>query len=140
MKWALYRHLAKEDVLEFGFIAFPTGMGDEYFQELTAERRVLKKSKTGEVSYVWEPPDRQRNEALDTMLQAEAAAIKYGVRDMAPGRWDQIERERAAAPGKGQMDLEDMLTPTNAPAPPPPAPAVVSPDQPKKRKLSDIGG
>ncbi|MCW2319196.1 phage terminase large subunit GpA-like protein [Rhodoblastus acidophilus] len=149
MKWALYRHLAKDDPLTYGFVAFPKEMGDDFFQELTAEHRVLKKGKGGEVRYVWEVQDGQRNEGLDTMLQAEAAAIKFGVRDMAPGRWDQIERERAAPPDQGQLDIEDMLTPAAAPvAPEPPSeteqddtpspPPAPPPAQKPRRAMADF--
>ena len=36
LKMALYRDLAKDDPLSTGFVSFPSGLGDDYFQELTA--------------------------------------------------------------------------------------------------------
>lgn len=107
LKMALYRNLAKTDPMERGFVGLPRDMEDEYFQELTAERRIPKRSKEGFVTYKWEKDPAQRNEALDTMNQAEAAAIKYGVRRMPDSAWDQIEAVRDKPPETGQLDLED---------------------------------
>jgi hypothetical protein len=39
LKMALYRDLAKDDPLEQGLRRFPSGLDDEYFRQLTAERR-----------------------------------------------------------------------------------------------------
>jgi phage terminase large subunit GpA-like protein len=39
LKMALYRNLAKDDPLAQGFVAFPRRLDDEYFRQLTAERR-----------------------------------------------------------------------------------------------------
>jgi phage terminase large subunit GpA-like protein len=109
LKWALYKNLPKVDPLEMGFVSFPSGMGDEYFQELTAERRVERKDRSGFSSFTWVKEDGQRNEALDTMCQAEAAAIKFGVRDLPPAGWDRFERDRATPVESGQLDLEDIM-------------------------------
>ncbi len=109
LKWALYRNLPKTDMLALGYVGLPRGLGDEYFRELTAERRIEKKDKSGFSRFVWVKDGDQRNEALDTMCQAEAAAIKFGVRDMPPGAWDRLEAERWRAPEAPQMDLEDLM-------------------------------
>lgn len=145
LKWSLYRHLPKADPLSPGHCGFPTGLGDDYFRELTAERRVEKKDKAGFSKFVWMKDDAQRNEALDTMCQAEAAAIKFGVRDMPPAAWDRYESERAAPLQSAQMDLEDMLyaarvqdsaPTTEADAPPvkTPAPQALKP----RRTMADF--
>jgi len=132
LKWSLYRNLARTDPLHAGYVGFPRGLGDAYFQELTAERRVEKRLKGGSTSFGWDLPSGDRNEALDTMSQAEAAAIKFGVRDLPPAIWDRIEAERALPLPEAQLDFEDapvamalaaILTPpelpTAVPATPP---------------------
>jgi phage terminase large subunit GpA-like protein len=140
LKWSLYRNLPKSDPLERGFVGLPVGMGDDYYKELTAERRVEKKKvkdRTGFSVYEWIKDPGQRNEALDTMVQAEAAAIKFGVRDMPPATWDRYEAERAGPIVHGQLDLEDMLHRTPSPsaaAQAAPAPAKAA----GPKKLSDF--
>lgn len=109
LKMALYRNVAKLDPLEPGFVAFPTGLDDDYFRQLTAERRVPKKNRAGFVSYVWEKDPAQANEMLDTHLQAEAAAIKWGVRGLPDAIWARLEGERECPPDEQQLDLEDMM-------------------------------
>jgi phage terminase large subunit GpA-like protein len=110
MKMALYRNCRKEDPLAAGYIAFPTGLDDEYYRQLTAERRVSKKNKDGFDVYNWEKDPKQANEALDTMNQAEAAALRFGVRDMPELLWDKYEADRETFPKEAQGDFEDLLS------------------------------
>lgn len=141
LKWSLYRNLPLADPLVHGYVGFPRGLDDEYFRELTSERRVEKKARDGTISFGWHKDEEQRNEALDTMLQAEAAAIKRGVRDMPPAVWDQLEAERASLLPNMQLDFEDGSALLVAASPPPaasPAPSQTKP-APPRRKLSDIG-
>jgi phage terminase large subunit GpA-like protein len=109
LKMALYRNVAKTDPLEAGYVAFPKGLSDDYFRQLTAERRVPKRGKTGFVSYVWAKDPAQANEMLDTHLQAEAAAIKWGVRGLPDAIWARLEGERETPPPEQQLDLEDIM-------------------------------
>lgn len=109
LKMGLYRNLTKVDPLARGFIGIPQGLEDAYFQELTAERRKAETRKDGFTVYKWVKDKNQANEMLDTMLQAEAAAIKLGIRQMSENRWDQIERDRTAPPPSDQIDLEDLM-------------------------------
>jgi phage terminase large subunit GpA-like protein len=109
LKMALYRDLAKDDPLANGYVAFPSGLGDDYFQELTAERRQAVK-RNGFTVYRWIKDDRQDNEALDTLIQATGAAIKYGVYGMSELTWARLEAEREAPLEHAQGDLEDLLT------------------------------
>jgi phage terminase large subunit GpA-like protein len=124
LKLALYRNLMKQDPLERGHVALPKGLDDEYFRELTAEtRKGTKNPRTGSIDYRWIKDPNQANEGLDTILQAEVAAIHYGVRQIGEERWDQLESDRFAPPAGGQGDLEDLLLgaarPLTAPAPAP---------------------
>lgn len=109
LKMALYRNVSKLDPLEPGFVAFPKGLDDDYFRQLTAERRVPKKGKSGFVTYAWEKDPGQANEMLDTHLQAEAAAIKWGLRGLPDAIWTRLEVERETPPAEQQLDIEDML-------------------------------
>ncbi|MDR3513770.1 MAG: phage terminase large subunit family protein [Caulobacteraceae bacterium] len=128
LKMALTRNLPKTDPLERGAITFPRGLDDEYFRQLTAERRKEVKRKDGFAVYQWFKDPNQANEALDTMNQAEAAAIRLGVRDFTEALWDKLETDRECALPAAQGDLEDLMGPRTAFASAPaPAPSAVLP-------------
>jgi len=141
LKMALYRNLAKEDPAERGHVSFPKGLPDEYFRQLTAESRRAVRRKDGFIDYRWEKDPNQANEMLDTMIQAEAAAIKVGVRAMPDKVWDDLEARRGAAPPESQLDLEDLMM-SAAPIAPQPAPAVAvkttAPPAPRAARLSKL--
>jgi phage terminase large subunit GpA-like protein len=121
LKMALYRNLAKADPFERGFVGLPSGLDDDFWRQLTAERRTPVQRK-GFTVYKWTKDPNQANEGLDTHLQAEAAAIKLGVRGMMDAQWDRLEADRETPPAPletGQLDLEDlpaMRTPFASPA------------------------
>ncbi len=108
LKMGLYRRLAKTDPLAFGHVGLPKGLEDEYFIQLTSERRVERKNRDGYTVARWEKDPNLSNEVLDTMNQAEAAALHLGVRSMPESAWDKLEAEREAAPASGQLDFEDL--------------------------------
>jgi phage terminase large subunit GpA-like protein len=109
LKMALYRDLAKDDITAKGFVSFPEGLDDEYFRELTAERR-QPFTRHGFTLWRWVKDPGQANEALDTMNQAETAATKFGVRSLPDETWNRLERERETPPPESaQADLEDLL-------------------------------
>lgn len=135
LKMALYRNVKKTDPDEYGYIGFPTGLEDDYFQQLTAESRVPKKRRDGFVVYKWEKDPNQANEMLDTMLQAEAAAIKLGLRQMPESRWDALEAKRNTPPEDPQLDLEDI----HLPAADKPASEPKKPKRTKKPRSSGGG-
>lgn len=125
IKADFYAWLAKEDPAERGYVAFATGLGDEYYRQITAEVRVLKRAGSGVMVSRWElvEPGR-RNECLDTMNYAEAAARKKGWSAMTSEQWERLELERSAAPAEDQPDLFDAAMPAvplsvrAAPSPP----------------------
>lgn len=151
MKADFYGWLEKTDPLSRGYCAFAKDLGDEYYRQVTSEVRVLKRSRSGTVTSQWElvEPGR-RNEALDTMNYAGAAALRKGWAAMTDEDWHRLELERAAAPAaqgdEGQPDLFDAAVKVLAdPAPDQkPAPAEVRPqpkqagsywgDRPKKKR------
>ena len=134
LKMALYRQLAKTDPLTHGAVLFPPGLGDEYYRQLTAEKRVEDKNRSGFTVWRWVKDANQANEMLDTHLQAEAAALKAGLRGMPDSVWDRYTAEREAPIERDQLDLEDMLVTASSPTPaastappgeaPPPQPVV----------------
>ncbi len=100
--------LAKDDPLERGFCQFAAGLGDEYYRQITAEVRVLKRTRGGTVTSQWDlvEPTR-RNEGLDTALYAEAAARRRGWTSLTDEQWDALTDERGSAPPEVQGDLFD---------------------------------
>ncbi|MBQ4826567.1 phage terminase large subunit family protein [Leisingera sp. HS039] len=109
LKMGLYRNLKKTDPEERGFIALPKGLDDEFYRQLTAETRKAQKAKSGFTRYLWVKDPNQANEGLDTHLQAEAAAIRLGVRNLPDTEWDRLMAERECPPEDVQGDFEDLL-------------------------------
>ncbi|MFG6081609.1 phage terminase large subunit family protein [Paracoccus litorisediminis] len=137
LKADFYAWLAKEDPTERGYVAFAVGMGDEYYRQITAEVRVLKRAASGVMVSRWELVEAsRRNECLDTMNYSEAAARKKGWGAMTDGQWDILEAERSIPAPDEQGDLFDAALPVvplsvraAATAPPPePEPPKTQPD------------
>ena len=122
LKMSLYRDLQKDDPTERGYVPFPSGLDDDYFQELTSERRTAVK-RHGFTVYRWTKDDRQDNEALDTAIIATGAALRFGVYSLSDRGWDALRSQREVRPA-----------PVSAPAAPVPAtsaPGGVIPEDPK---------
>lgn len=122
LKLGLYKFLTVEDPIRRGFVDFPAEMGDEYFQQLTAERRQPQKRRDGFTVYRWAKPSGQANEQLDMMVYGEALAIRLGWRLMTDAQWDAQEARYVAAAPTGQLDLEDLMNSAPAKAAPPSPP------------------
>jgi phage terminase large subunit GpA-like protein len=137
LKMSLYRNLRKADPQERGHVALPRGLEDEFYRQLTAETRKPQKAKSGFTRWLWVKDPNQANEGLDTHLQAEAAAIRLGVRSLPDAEWDRLSTERERGPEDAQGDLEDLLMPAR-PVPegregPSEPPAAGAPDRPRPR-------
>lgn len=133
LKIGLYRDLVKTDPHERGYIDLPSGMTDDYYQQLTSETRQPTKNRDNVVSWKWIPDPVIRNEVLDTFLQAEAAWIRIAsaTRELLDQVWRRYFDEREKAPDDVQLDLEDLLQP--AAAMPTPAPIVARVPRPARR-------
>jgi phage terminase large subunit GpA-like protein len=110
-KLALYRDLIKDDPAAPGYVSFPTGLEDRFFQELVSETRVATK-RMGQIVWRWEKPDRQANEILDAIVYASAAAIKHGVNWISDTGWQKLEAEweaPAAAPATPKRSIASQL-------------------------------
>jgi len=76
-----------------GFIHFYPTITPDYFEELTAERQVLK-YKHGYQERVWVKKSDARNEALDEMVYAYAAFQRFQQKYDRRTIWDQLEKRR----------------------------------------------
>jgi phage terminase large subunit GpA-like protein len=114
-KMELYRWLkldrpTKEDEpFPPGTCHFPE-YAEEYFKQLTAEKRVIKLHK-GFPRASWEKDPTRNNEALDCRVYARTAASLYGIDRFSDRQWQQLE----AALGK---QCSVPYADTFAPAPP----------------------
>jgi phage terminase large subunit GpA-like protein len=130
LKGDFFGWLAKEDPLDRGYVAFCTGLGDEYYRQITSEVRVLRTSRSGVTTAAWvlvEPA--RRNEGLDTMNYAEAAARRKGWASMTPEQWAALEDERGgpAPEAEAMADLFDATIPVVPPVGVRPAPKAQTP-------------
>ncbi|MFQ6552944.1 phage terminase large subunit family protein [Aestuariibius insulae] len=112
LKADFYAWLDKEDPLDRGHVAIARGMGDEYFRQITSEVRVLKRARSGATMSSWElvEPTR-RNEGLDTMNYAEAAARRKGWTSNTAEQWDVLDSRYSVPPEEPQGDLFDGQIP-----------------------------
>jgi len=121
LKATFYADLKKEDPDARGFCSFALGLGDAYYRQLSAEKRVLRRNRHGVMESRWELVEPGgRNEALDTWIYADVAARLCGSRSMTDAEWDALEAERDAPPEGPQGDLFD------APLAPPARPATAA--------------
>lgn len=79
-----------------GYVHFSKDLPDEYYEQLTSEKRITKHQK-GQVYHVWTLPSGVRNEALDLEVYAIAAAQKIGLHKWRPRKWE-YEAKRLAPP------------------------------------------
>lgn len=115
-KMELYRWLkldrpTKEDEpFPPGTCHFPE-YAEEYFKQLTAEKRVIKLHK-GFPRASWEKDPTRNNEALDCRVYARTAASLYGIDRFSDRQWQQLE----AALGKQRnVPYADTYTATQEP-------------------------
>lgn len=139
LKSSLYRWLETDDPAARGAVAFCAGLGDEYYRQLTSEVRVLKRAASGATVSVWQVAEPgRRNEALDTMLYAEAAARRLGWAWLTDAQWAQLEVERGGDPEGPQGDLFDAASVASAAAAP--ASAARAAPQPAAGGVGDRAG
>jgi len=81
--------LAEDTGFPPGYCHFPQ-YGEEYFKQLTAERRVIRIHK-GFPRASWEKDPARRNEALDCRVYARAAAAIFGIDRFQERHWRRLE-------------------------------------------------
>lgn len=92
---------------------------EEYFKQLTAEKRVIKLHK-GFPRASWEKDPTRNNEALDCRVYARAAASIYGLDRFTDRQWQQIEvalgKSKSYTPPPVEQQAESAaVTPQSAP-------------------------
>ena len=97
LKGALYKFLRVDSPDSRGYVDFPAGLEDDYYEQLTAEKRTAVIDRKGFTSYQWTKPRSARNEQLDVMVYGEALAGKLGWRTLTPAAWAALEAEREIA-------------------------------------------
>lgn len=103
IKTTLHNRL-KDAELGDGYIHFYPTITTDYFQELTAERQVLR-YKHGYQERVWVKKSNARNEALDEMVYAYAAFCRFKQRYDRRTIWDQLEKKRNPQEPKQEVPL-----------------------------------
>ena len=103
IKTTLHNKL-KDAELGQGYIHFYPTITPDYFQELTAERQVLR-YKHGYQERVWVKKSNARNEALDEMVYAYAAFCRFKQRYDRRTIWDQLEKKRNPEEPKQEVPL-----------------------------------
>lgn len=77
------------EVNQIGKCHFPQ-YSEEFFKQLTAERRVIRVHR-GFPKAIWEKDPSRNNEALDTRVYARAAASIYGLDRFNEHHWQEME-------------------------------------------------
>ena len=103
IKTTLHNKL-KDAELGQGYIHFYPTITPDYFQELTAERQVLR-YKHGYQERVWVKKSNARNEALDEMVYAYAAFCRFQQKYDRRTIWDQLEKRRNPEQPKQEVPL-----------------------------------
>ena len=70
-----------------GWCHFPRAYDEDYFQQITAERKIVKRNQKGIPVAAWKVIEGRRNEVLDCRVYARAAAYVHGIDGWAPAKW-----------------------------------------------------
>jgi len=89
LEWPTVEALDNGEKYPPGSCHFPQ-YGEEFFKQITAERRVIRLHK-GFPKATWEKDPTRNNEALDCRVYARAAASIYGLDRMSEYKWRQLE-------------------------------------------------
>lgn len=94
LKGGLYKLLRVAEAGQRGFVDFPAGLEDDFYEQLTAEKRTPRIDRKGFTVYEWTKPRSARNEQLDLAVYGEALACKLGWRTLTPAQWAALAAER----------------------------------------------
>ncbi len=98
--------LAKGETYPMGSCHFPE-YGEEYFKQITAEKRVIRLHK-GFPKATWEKDPTRNNEALDCRGYARAAASIYGLDRFKEVQWRRMERSLGDATSNRSAQSEPV--------------------------------
>ena len=97
-----------------GYLHFHMQTTSEYFEQLTAEKQVLRTNRNGFPVREWVLPASKRNEALDCLVYAYAALNRMYQRFDRRTMWDQLEKRLEGAGKKKKPLRSKQQTPTGA--------------------------
>ena len=103
IKTTLHNKLRDAEIGE-GYIHFFPTITQDYFEELTAERQVLR-YRNGYQERIWVKKSSARNEALDEAVYAWAAFQRFQQRYDRRTMWDQLEKRRNPEKPKQEVPL-----------------------------------
>jgi phage terminase large subunit GpA-like protein len=114
LKGGLYKFLRVTDPDQRGYVDIPAGLEDDFYEQLTAEKRTAVIDRKGFTAYQWIKPRSQRNEMLDVSVYGEALAGKLGWRTNTPAMWAALEAEREIAAERSAQPQLGLFTDTGA--------------------------
>lgn len=100
-----------------GYIHLSARTTKAEIEQLTAEQRILQKTRNGFARLVWDLPSGRRNEALDCRVGAQAVAEVHGLKRFTTRDWNRLERTVGVLPDRDEGDA-----PSSAPTPATPPP------------------
>ena len=95
----------KDGAFPPGFVHLASGLGDEVYRGLVAERLVAIEKRGGGVRYEWMVEKGVRNEPLDCAVYARAAAYRLGIGTFSAERWAALAASLGAPAEEAQLDL-----------------------------------
>jgi phage terminase large subunit GpA-like protein len=131
LKSSLYEVMRRPDPLSRGFCGYPKGLDDEFYRQLTAEKREVTVDKRSGFPRAFWRKDHDRNEVLDTEMYAEAAAVRCGWYTRTAESWAALRAEREKVNENGTADLFDPARDTTTTA--------AHPAKPSIKNIADIG-
>lgn len=144
LKAAFYKFLRVAEADARGYVDFPAGLEEDYYEQATAEKRIAAVNRRGFTVHQWIKPRGRRNEQLDCMVYGEALAGRLGWRTLKPADWAKLEVEREVAVAKPAGAQRDMFTDTPRPQPkvtpamPADLPAMPPPQQPAAKNWAEL--
>lgn len=112
LKADFYGNLAVEDPVARGFCGHPRGMGDEYFRQMTSEKREITRAASGATDIRWVLVDPKiRNEVLDTRIYAMAGAVRKGWQSLSFEQWVALAEAQSVVPEENQGELFERVVP-----------------------------
>lgn len=114
LKLWLYETLDRIDPTMQRYCGYPRGLADDFYRQLTAEKREVGVDRWGYPVARWRK-DFPRNEVLDTEIIAEAAAIRCGFYTRTDDDWLAMSAMMEKAPDPAAPDLFDPERANRAP-------------------------
>lgn len=91
--WLRMGEPSEGDPTPMGYCHFPRHYEEEYFKQLTAQRKVLKPNSKGIPTANWKIVEGRRDEVLDCRVYARAAAFVHKLDTWTPEHWEAARLE-----------------------------------------------